>query len=69
METPEPSPEPESLPSSPGFLKSIQARLLILLLIIIIPVLAVQISTYRKRFQERRWQEIQGNLEIARSTN
>ncbi|HSO72892.1 MAG TPA: cache domain-containing protein, partial [Thermodesulfobacteriota bacterium] len=68
METTKPSSGPESVPFSSGFLKSIRARLLILLLIVIIPILAVQANTFRQRIKGRIWLETQGNLEIARAT-
>ncbi len=68
METPKPSSGPESVPFSSGFLKSIRARILILLLIVIIPILAVQANTFRQRIKDQVWLETQVNLEIARAT-
>jgi len=46
--------------------KSIQSRLVLLLLLILIPVLAIQAYMYYDSYQVRRASELQANLEIAR---
>ena len=47
--------------------KSIQSRLIMLLLFILIPVLAIQAYIYYDSYQARRASELQANLEIARA--
>lgn len=46
--------------------RSIQSRLIMLLLFILIPVLAIQAYIYYDNYQTRRASELQANLEIAR---
>ena len=46
--------------------RSIQSRLILLLLLILIPVLAIQSYMYYDSYQTRRTSELQANLEIAR---
>jgi PAS domain S-box-containing protein len=45
---------------------SIQSRLILLLLFILVPVLAIQAYMYYESYQARRTSELQANLEIAR---
>jgi len=47
--------------------ESIQSRLILLLLFILIPVLAIQAYIYYDSYQARRASELQANLEIARA--
>ncbi len=47
--------------------QSIQGRLYLVLLILLVPTLLIQAYAYYDRFQERRAEELQANLEIARS--
>ncbi|MGH2458504.1 MAG: sensor histidine kinase [Chloroflexota bacterium] len=47
--------------------RNIQGTLLVLLLVVLIPVLITQAIVYKFRLQARRTQEIQANLELARS--
>lgn len=47
--------------------RNIQGTLLFLLLLVLIPVLITQAIVYKFRLQARRTQEIQANLELARS--
>ena len=47
--------------------KSIQSRLILLLLLVLIPVLGIQAYLYYTLFQARRASELQANLEIARA--
>ena len=47
--------------------RSIQSRLILLLLFILIPVLAIQAYMYYDSYQTRRASELQANLEIARA--
>ena len=47
--------------------KSVQSRLILLLLFILIPVLAIQAFIYYESYEARRASEIQANLEIARA--
>jgi PAS domain S-box-containing protein len=53
------------LPS--GLPRSIRGLLLLLLALVLVPVLLVQTGIYYTRFEERRAQEYQANLELARS--
>ena len=46
---------------------SIQRRLFVLLLLILIPILAIQAYMYYESYQTRRVSELQANLEIARA--
>ena len=47
--------------------RSIQSRLIVFLLLILIPVLAIQAYMYYDSYQTRRASELQANLEIARA--
>jgi signal transduction histidine kinase len=47
--------------------RSIQSRLIVLLLFILVPVLAIQAYMYYDSYQARRASELQANLEIARA--
>jgi signal transduction histidine kinase len=47
--------------------RSIQSRLILLLLFILIPVLAVQAYMYYDNYQTRKASELQANLEVARA--
>ncbi len=47
--------------------KSIQSRLVLLLLLILIPVVAIQAYIYYDEYQARRASEFQANLEVARA--
>ena len=59
---------PDPKLSGRKFLQTIQGRLSCLLLILLIPILLIEIVIYRDRFQERRSEELQANLELARAT-
>ena len=49
------------------FPHGIRGMLILLLLIVLIPILLFQAGIYYKRFQDRRTQEFQANLELARA--
>lgn len=46
---------------------SIQTKLILLLCILLLPTLAIQVYVYNERFQTRRTEELQANLEVARA--
>ena len=46
--------------------KTIQGRLILLLLLVLIPILAIQVYIYYGNYQARKASELQANLEIAR---
>jgi PAS domain S-box-containing protein len=46
--------------------KSIQSRLILLLILVLIPIAAIQVYMYYSLFQERKAAAIQANLELAR---
>ena len=48
-------------------LRGIRGRLFLLLLIVIIPVLVIEAFIYHKRFEARKSEELQANLEVARA--
>lgn len=50
-----------------GLRQSIQGRLILLLLVLLVPILFIQVYNYRERYENRRAEELQANLEIARS--
>ena len=54
-------------PQAKGKGRSIQSRLILLLLFILVPVLAIQAYMYYDNYQDRRASELQANLEIARA--
>ncbi len=55
-------------PKPPGrFLRSIQSKLILLLVILIFPTLLIEAYIYNERFEARREEELQANLEIARA--
>ncbi len=56
-----------TVPQAKGKRRSIQSRLIVLLLFILIPVLAIQAYMYYDNYQTRRASELQANLEIARA--
>jgi signal transduction histidine kinase len=56
-----------AVPQATGKRRSIQSRLILLLLFILIPVLAIQAYMYYDNYQTRRASELQANLEIARA--
>ncbi len=49
------------------FPRRIQGQLILIILIMVIPTFLVQIYIYRERFEARRTEEFQANLEIARA--
>jgi PAS domain S-box-containing protein len=51
----------------PGFWKSIQGNLILLLLLLLVPTLLIQAYVYRETLETRRAEELQANLEIART--
>ncbi|HTY25403.1 MAG TPA: PAS domain S-box protein, partial [Desulfomonilaceae bacterium] len=59
------NPEPKS--GKRRFPQGIQAKLILILLTLLIPTLLIQVFIYHDRFQNRRAEELQANLEIARS--
>lgn len=55
-------------PKPPGkLLRSIQSKLILLLVILILPTLLIEAFIYHERFETRRGEELQANLEIARA--
>ena len=56
-----------TVPQAKGKGRSIQSRLILLLLFILIPVLAIQAYMYYDNYQTRKASELQANLEIARA--
>jgi PAS domain S-box-containing protein len=48
-------------------LRGIRGRLLLLLLIVLVPVLLIEAFIYHKRFETRKSEELQANLELARA--
>ena len=56
----------ESAP--PGFWRSIQGDLILLLLILLIPAILIRIYIHRQQLQTRVSEELQANLEVARAT-
>jgi PAS domain S-box-containing protein len=48
-------------------LKSIRGRLVLLLLIVLIPVVLIEVFLYYRRFETRKAEELQANLEMARA--
>lgn len=54
--------------ASPGFWKSIQGNLVLLLFILLIPAILIRIYVYHQQLQTRIGEELQANLEVARAT-
>ncbi len=57
---------PEAQPSRGKFTEKIQGKLFFLLIILLIPSLFIQGYVYHHRFEHRRGEELQENLEMAR---
>ena len=47
--------------------KGIQSRLLLLIMIVLVPVLVVEIVIFSRHFEDRKAEELQANLEMARA--
>ena len=54
--------------AAPGFWKSIQGNLILLLLLLLIPTILFRIYIHHQQSQTRRAEELQANLEVARAT-
>jgi PAS domain S-box-containing protein len=50
------------------FLQSLHGKLVLILLVLIIPTFLIQVYIYHDRFEMRRSEELQTNLEVARAT-
>src|SRR5271169_201080 len=57
----------DSPPLKTRFFRSIQGKLILLLVILIIPNFFILTYMYYDRFQSRRAEELQANLELARA--
>lgn len=53
--------------SEQGFLRRIQGKFLLLLLLPLVPLLVIQGFLYHQHFESRRFDELQANLEMARA--
>jgi len=60
---------PNQKPSPGKFLKSIQGKLILLLITLVIPNVSLQAYFHYDRFQTRRAEELQANLELARAVS
>jgi len=58
---------PDLKPSGGKFWRTIQGKLIFLLLVLFVPTLLIQVYIYHDRFETRRAEELQANLEIARA--
>ncbi|MFZ2447133.1 MAG: ATP-binding protein [Syntrophobacteraceae bacterium] len=60
---------PSTLNSKPseGFFRSLQGRLVLILLLMLVPAVLIQAYLYHERFETRRAEELRANLEIARA--
>jgi PAS domain S-box-containing protein len=58
---------PDPKPFMGRFLRSIRGTLVLLIFVLLIPTILIQVYVYHSRFENRRTEELQANLEIARA--
>ncbi len=58
----------QSESAAPGFLRSIQGNLILLLLFVFIPAILIRVYIHHQQLQTRSSEELQANLEVARAT-